>query len=183
MLILGIDPGFAIVGFGLVEAAGGRQRLVTCGAITTPAGEPLPARLRQIADDMDLLLEQFRPEAMAVEELFFTNNITTGIGVAQARGVILLAAERRGVPIFEYSPSQVKQAVVGYGKAEKAPGHGYDPPPAGPQRAAQAGRRRRRGGHRPLPRPFLYLPAPEPRRGPPGQRPVRGAGQVGRGSK
>ena len=119
MLILGIDPGFAIVGFGLVEAAGGRQRLVTCGAITTPAGEPLPARLRQIADDMDLLLEQFRPEAMAVEELFFTNNITTGIGVAQARGVILLAAERRGVPIFEYSPSQVKQAVVGYGKAEK----------------------------------------------------------------
>ena len=119
MLILGIDPGFAIVGFGLVETAGGRQRLVNCGAITTPAGEPLPARLRQIADDMDLLLEQFRPEAMAVEELFFTNNITTGIGVAQARGVILLAAEKRGVPIFEYSPSQVKQAVVGYGKAEK----------------------------------------------------------------
>ena len=119
MLILGIDPGFAIVGFGLVEAAGGRQRLVTCGAITTPAGESLPARLRQIADDMDLLLEQFRPEAMAVEELFFTNNITTGIGVAQARGVILLAAEKRGVPIFASSPAQVKQAVVGYGKAEK----------------------------------------------------------------
>ena len=119
MLILGIDPGFAIVGFGLVEAAGGRQRLVNCGAITTPAGDPLPARLLQIANDMDLLLEQFKPEAMAVEELFFTNNITTGIGVAQARGVILLAAEKRGVPIFEYSPSQVKQAVVGYGKAEK----------------------------------------------------------------
>ena len=119
MLILGIDPGFAIVGFGLVETAGGRQRLVNCGAITTPAGDPLPARLLQIADDMDLLLERFKPEAMAVEELFFTNNITTGIGVAQARGVILLAAEKRGVPIFEYSPSQVKQAVVGYGKAEK----------------------------------------------------------------
>ena len=119
MLILGIDPGFAIVGFGLVETAGGRQRLVNCGAITTPAGDPLPARLLQIANDMDLLLEQFKPEAMAVEELFFNNNITTGIGVAQARGVILLAAEKRGVPIFEYSPSQVKQAVVGYGKAEK----------------------------------------------------------------
>ena len=119
MLILGIDPGFAIVGFGLVETAGGRQRLVNCGAITTPAGDPLPARLLQIANDMDLLLEQFKPEAMAVEELFFTTNITTGIGVAQARGVILLAAEKRGVPIFEYSPSQVKQAVVGYGKAEK----------------------------------------------------------------
>lgn len=119
MLILGIDPGFAIVGFGLVETAGGKQRLVQCGAITTPAGEPLPTRLVQIADDMDLLLEQFRPDAMAIEELFFNNNITTGIGVAQARGVLLLAAERRQVPIYEYSPSQVKQAVVGYGKAEK----------------------------------------------------------------
>lgn len=119
MLILGIDPGFAIVGFALVESAAGRQRLVQCGAITTPAGEPLPARLKQIADDMDLLLEQYRPGAMAIEELFFNNNITTGIGVAQARGVLLLAAERQGVPIYEYSPSQVKQAVVGYGKAEK----------------------------------------------------------------
>ena len=120
MLILGIDPGFAIVGFGLVETiAGGKQRLVQCGAITTPAGEPLPARLVQISDDMDLLLEQFHPDAMAIEELFFNNNITTGIGVAQARGVLLLAAERRQVPIYEYSPSQVKQAVVGYGKAEK----------------------------------------------------------------
>ena len=118
MLILGIDPGFAIVGFGLVEADRGRQRLVQCGAITTPAGEPLPARLRQIADDMDLLLAQFQPQAMAVEELFFNNNITTGIGVAQARE---FSCWRRsaGVPIFEYTPSQVKQAVVGYGKAEK----------------------------------------------------------------
>ena len=119
MLILGIDPGFAIVGFGLVESAGGRARLVQCGAITTPAGESLPARLLQISNDMDLLLEQFKPEAMAIEELFFNNNITTGIGVAQARGVLLLAAERHGVPIYEYTPSQVKQAVVGYGKAEK----------------------------------------------------------------
>ena len=119
MRILGIDPGFAIVGFGLVESGGGRQRLLRCGAITTPAGQPLPRRLRQIAADMDILLTQFQPDAMAVEELFFNNNVTTGIGVAQARGVILLSAERAGVPIFEYSPSQVKQAVVGYGKAEK----------------------------------------------------------------
>jgi crossover junction endodeoxyribonuclease RuvC len=119
MMILGIDPGFAIVGFGVVEAAGVRQRLVQCGAINTPAGLPLPTRLRQIADDMETLLDQFRPEAMAVEELFFNTNVTTGIGVAQARGVILVAAERRGIPIFEYTPSQVKQAVVGYGKAEK----------------------------------------------------------------
>ena len=119
MLILGIDPGFAIVGFALVEASAGKQRLVQCGAITTPAGEALPARLLQISDDMELLLTQFHPDAMAIEELFFNNNITTGIGVAQARGVLLLAAQRHEIPIYEYSPSQVKQAVVGYGKAEK----------------------------------------------------------------
>ena len=101
MRILGIDPGFAIVGFGLVESGGGRQRLLRCGAITTPAGQPLPRRLRQIADDMDILLTQFQPDAMAVEELFFNNNVTTGIGVAQARGVSLRSAERAGVPIFE----------------------------------------------------------------------------------
>ena len=119
MIILGIDPGFAIVGFGVVEAAGGRQRLISCGAVTTPANEPLPTRLLQIENDMAQLLDTFHPEAMAVEELFFNNNITTGIGVAQARGVILTAAERAGVPIFEYTPSQVKQAVAGYGKAGK----------------------------------------------------------------
>ena len=119
MIILGIDPGFAIVGFGILESERGRQRLIRCGAITTPAGQPLPARLLQIEDDMAQLLSAFRPQAMAVEELFFNNNVTTGIGVAQARGVILTAAERAGVPIFEYSPSQVKQAVAGYGKAEK----------------------------------------------------------------
>ena len=119
MIILGIDPGFAIVGFGVVESAGGRQKLVSCGAVTTPAGEPLPRRLVRIEDDLAQLFDTFHPQAMAVEELFFNNNVTTGIGVAQARGVILAAAERAGVPIFEYSPSQVKQAVAGYGKAEK----------------------------------------------------------------
>lgn len=119
MVILGIDPGFAIVGFGVLESEKGRQRLLQCGAITTPAGLPLPTRLLQIANDMDELLAAFRPDAMAVEELFFTNNVTTGIGVAQARGVILTEAERRGVAIYEYSPSEVKLAVVGYGKAEK----------------------------------------------------------------
>lgn len=119
MIILGIDPGFAIVGFGVVEADRGSQRLIRCGAITTRAGLPLPARLLQIAGDMAALLAQFQPDAMAVEELFFTNNITTGIGVAQARGVILTEAERAGVPIFEYSPSQVKLAVTGYGRAQK----------------------------------------------------------------
>ena len=103
MLILGIDPGYAIVGFGLVESLQGRYRLAACGAINTSAGIRLSARLWQIA----------------IEELFFNHNVTTGIGVAQARGVILMTAEKLGLPIFEYNPSQVKQAVVGYGKAEK----------------------------------------------------------------
>ena len=113
MVILGIDPGFAIVGFGVIRSENGRQALLQCGAVTTPAGLPLPTRLRQIADDMETLMLQFKPDAMAVEELFFNNNVTTGIGVAQARGVILVAAERFGVPIYEYSPSEVKLAVVG----------------------------------------------------------------------
>ena len=119
MVILGIDPGFAIVGFGVVSSENGKQRLLSCGAVTTPANEPLPARLLQIENDMAQLFETFHPDAMAIEELFFTNNITTGIGVAQARGVLLAAAERAGVPIYEYSPSQVKMATTGYGKATK----------------------------------------------------------------
>ena len=119
MRILGIDPGYAIVGFGVLEAQGAQVRLVRCGAINTPAGVPMPQRLVQIQEDLETLIHQFSPEAMAIEELFFNTNVTTGIGVAQARGVILMTAQRRGVPIFEYTPSQVKQAVVGYGKAEK----------------------------------------------------------------
>lgn len=119
MLVLGIDPGYAIVGFGLVESSGPRQRLLRCGAINTPAGLRLSARLLQIGRDMEELIDSFHPDVMAIEELFFNNNVTTGIGVAQARGVILLTAEKMGLPIYEYNPSQVKQAVVGYGKAEK----------------------------------------------------------------
>ena len=88
MLILGIDPGYAIVGFGLVESQGAKQRLVACGAINTPAGVRLSARLWQIANDLEELIGQFKPDALAIEELFFNNNVTTGIGVAQARGVI-----------------------------------------------------------------------------------------------
>ena len=119
MVVLGIDPGFAIVGFGVLDAQAGRQRLLSCGTITTPAGQPLHSRLVQIEHDMAQLLDTFHPDAVAIEELFFTNTITTGIGVAQARGVILAAVERAGIPIFEYSPSEVKLAVTGYGKAEK----------------------------------------------------------------
>ena len=119
MRILGIDPGYAIVGFGLIDSQPGRQQLVTCGAINTPAGVRLPARLWQIATDLEELIGQFHPEVLAIEELFFNQNVTTGIGVAQARGVILMTAEKCGLPVVEYNPSQVKQAVVGYGKAEK----------------------------------------------------------------
>lgn len=120
VVILGIDPGYAIVGFGVLETQRGQgPRLLACGAINTPAGLPLPKRLLQISGDMDALIAQFSPEVMAIEKLYFGNNVTTGIGVAQARGVILCAAERQGLDIFEYDPSQVKSAVTGYGKAEK----------------------------------------------------------------
>ncbi len=119
MIILGIDPGFAIVGFGLISVESRGTKLLQCGVITTPAGTPLPQRLMQISDDLDQIITQFKPAVMAVEELFFTNNITTGIGVAQARGVILLGAQRQGLEVFEYSPSKIKLAVAGYGKAEK----------------------------------------------------------------
>ena len=117
--IMGIDPGIATVGFGVVDAAGMELRYVTCGAITTPAHTLLSARLEQIYDDLVELMEQFRPDALAVEELFFNTNLTTGIAVAHGRGVILLAARRKGIPIYEYTPLQVKQAVAGYGRAEK----------------------------------------------------------------
>ena len=119
MRILGIDPGIAIVGFGVVDTAKNKQTLVSCGVITTPAGTSLSSRLDRIYRDMNELISTFHPDAMAVEELFFNTNITTGIAVAQGRGIILLSAYEAGVPIFEYTPLQVKQAVVGYGRAEK----------------------------------------------------------------
>lgn len=119
MRILGIDPGIAIVGFGLIEADRGRTRLLNYGAITTPAGLPLARRLVQIEQDMEALIAQLKPDAIAVEELFFSNNITTGIAVAHGRGIILCTAEKSGVPLYEYTPMQVKQAVVGYGSADK----------------------------------------------------------------
>ena len=119
MRILGIDPGVAIVGFGVLDCAGATQKMVQYGAINTPAGMPLAARLTQIESDLTELIRQFYPDEMAIEELFFSKNITTGIAVAHARGVILCTAEKMQLPIYEYTPMQVKQAVVGYGKAEK----------------------------------------------------------------
>ena len=119
MVILGIDPGVATIGFGLIRAERGKNALLQYGVITTPPGIPLSERLLQISRDMEQLIETFHPDEMAVEELFFTKNITTGIAVAHGRGVILLEAEKLGIPVFEYTPMQVKQSVVGYGKAEK----------------------------------------------------------------
>lgn len=119
MRILGIDPGIATIGFGLVEAQRGQANMITYGAITTPAGLPLSKRLYQISMDMEALIGQLKPDVISIEELFFNTNITTGISVAHGRGVILCAAEKCGIPLYEYTPSQVKIAVVGYGKAEK----------------------------------------------------------------
>ena len=119
MRILGIDPGLAIVGWGVIEAVGPRFYPVACGDINTPAHTLIEARLEQIYQEMNYLFNKYKPDAMAVEELFFTKNITTGIAVAEARGIILLTAKQAGVPIYEYTPMQVKQAVVGYGLADK----------------------------------------------------------------
>ena len=119
MRILGIDPGVAIVGFGLIESDRGSLRMLQYGAITTPAGQPLAARLLQISRDMEELIQSFQPDEMSIEELFFSKNITTGIAVAHGRGVILLACRKAGVRVYEYTPLQVKQSVVGYGRAEK----------------------------------------------------------------
>ena len=119
MRILGIDPGVAIVGFGLIESERGSVRMLQYGAVTTPAGLPLATRLVQIENDMTELIRQLKPDEIAIEELFFSKNITTGIAVAHGRGVVLCTAERRGVPIYESTPMQVTQAVVGYGLADK----------------------------------------------------------------
>ena len=119
MRILGIDPGYGITGFGLIDAQRGSSQLLRCGAITTPAGMDFSARLEIIYHDMTELLKVAQPEAVAIEELFFGHNVTTAIGVAQSRGVILLAVRQAGIPLYQYKPMQVKQAVVGYGNATK----------------------------------------------------------------
>ena len=119
MRILGIDPGYGITGVALIEAQQGQFQLLRCGAITTPANTEFAWRLEVIYNDMTELLRVAQPDVVAIEELFFGQNVTTGINVAQSRGVILLAIRQAGLPIFEYKPMQVKQAVVGYGNATK----------------------------------------------------------------
>ena len=120
MRILGIDPGYAIVGYGIIEYRNNRFTTIAYGAITTPAEMDFNHRLKEIYQDMCHLLDVYKPEQMAVEKLFFTTNQKTAIDVAQARGVIMLSAAERDIPAFEYTPLQVKQSVVGYGKAIKA---------------------------------------------------------------
>jgi len=119
MIVLGIDPGYAIVGCGVVEYHNNHFRMLTYGAITTEAHTPFNERIEKIFDEANELIQRFRPDAMAIEKLFFNTNQKTGIDVAQARGVTLLAATNAGIPIYEYTPLQVKQSVVGYGRAEK----------------------------------------------------------------
>ena len=119
MRILGIDPGFAITGYSIIDYEGNKFKLIDSGAITTKAGESFPYRLAKIYDDLSIIIDQYKPEAMSVEELFFNQNIKTGINVAQARGIVLTVGYKKGVPTFEYTPLQVKQAVVGYGRADK----------------------------------------------------------------
>ncbi len=119
MIILGIDPGYATVGYGVIDYQRGRFQVLDYGAVTTPAGLDFPSRLQIIYEGITELCDRFHPDCMSVEELFFNTNITTGIQVGHARGVILLAGHQKGVEMFEYTPLQVKQSVVGYGRAEK----------------------------------------------------------------
>ena len=119
MRILGIDPGYGITGFGLIESDRGQNTLLHCGAITTPPNTDFSWRLEVIYNDMVELLRVSKPDAVAIEELFFGQNVTTGIGVAQARGVVLLAIQQAGLQVTAYKPMQVKQALVGYGNATK----------------------------------------------------------------
>ena len=119
MRILGIDPGYATVGYGIVDTNGYDFAVVGYGAITTPANLPFEERLKMIFDDMNEIIDKYKPQEMAIEKLFFNTNTTTAIDVAQARGVIVLSANLKGLNTFEYTPLQVKQSVTGYGRAEK----------------------------------------------------------------
>lgn len=119
MIILGIDPGYAIVGFGVISYNGSRFKVLEYGAITTDKNTPFPERLNEIYDGMNYLLDKYQPSAISIEKLYFNTNTTTAISVAQARGVCVLAGVKHGVEIAEYTPLQVKMAVTGYGRAEK----------------------------------------------------------------
>jgi crossover junction endodeoxyribonuclease RuvC len=120
MIIMGIDPGFAITGYGIVKYEGNKFSPLEYGSVQTKAGTPFAQRLLKLDDEISLIIEKFKPDAISVEELFFNKNIKTAIAAAHGRGVVLAAAARSGTEVFEYTPLQVKQAVVGYGRADKA---------------------------------------------------------------
>ncbi len=119
MKILGIDPGTGIVGFGVVESAAGKIKMLDAGVIRTPVNQQDSLRLKTIYEGISGIIKQNKPDIMAVERLFFARNVTTAMSVSQARGVVLLCGEQNNLPVFEYTPQQIKQAVTGYGKAEK----------------------------------------------------------------
>ncbi len=119
MIILGLDPGLAILGFGVIDSDGQRSRMIEYGCIYTEAGIPLPTRLKQLYEDLECLITKYRPEAVAIEELFFNKNVKTALTVGHARGIALLCAVQHCPDIYEYTPLQIKQAVVGYGRADK----------------------------------------------------------------
>ena len=119
MIVLGIDPGIAIVGYGVIDYTGNKFTVLDYGAVTTPATMAVPDRLNEIFNGVNVIIEKYKPEFMAIEELFYNKNAKTVINVAQGRGVTLLTAARHQIPVYEYTPLQVKQAVVGYGRAEK----------------------------------------------------------------
>ena len=119
MVILGIDPGLATLGYGVIEVENDRRRLIQFGTLTTPAGQPMPQRLRAIFQGMNQLMDIYQPDDVAFEELFFSKNITTGMAVSAARGVALVAVVQRTDNLYEYTPMQIKQAVTGYGGAHK----------------------------------------------------------------
>ena len=120
MRILGIDPGIGICGFGLIEAAtGASAKALDYGAVTTEVDAPIPARLKELYDSLVQVFDECKPEVVAVEKLFFAKNITTGIVVAEARGIVLLVAEQKGLPVYEYTPNQIKMSLTGYGAANK----------------------------------------------------------------
>jgi len=119
MRILGVDPGFAITGFAVVDYIGNKFKLIHCGAVTTNSKESFPLRLTKIYDELTLIINEYKPDNLAVEELFFNQNVKTAMNVSQARGVVLVLGCKNNIPTFEYTPLQVKQAVCGYGRAEK----------------------------------------------------------------
>ncbi|HOO22864.1 MAG TPA: crossover junction endodeoxyribonuclease RuvC [Clostridia bacterium] len=119
MIILGIDPGYATVGYGVISLEGSKYKAIDYGVINTPKTDSLPIRLTKISDGIDVLMDKYKPDAVAIEELFFQNNQKTAILVAEARGAILLSLYKKSKNLYEYTPLQIKQAMTGYGRAEK----------------------------------------------------------------